>query len=71
MHGGWGWGMMVFWGVLLLAAAAAIVWLFGRSQRAGAGIGGVGESPVDILKKRYARGEIGRDEFEEKKRDIE
>ena len=29
------------------------------------------ETPLEILKKRYANGEISRDEFEKMKRDIE
>jgi len=35
-----------------------------------AGGGPEGETALDILKKRYARGEISKDEFEQMKRDI-
>ncbi len=31
---------------------------------------GRSESAIEILDKRYARGEIGKEEYEEKKRDI-
>ena len=73
-----GMGMMV-WGVFsfllgllliflfVVAVAAAVKWLWGRETRFG--IRGK-ESAVDILNKRYARGEIGKDEFERMKKDI-
>jgi len=65
-HGFVGGGFMwLFWIVLIVIAVWAVsaVTGGGRSHR-------VDESPVDILKARYARGEIDREEFEQKKRDI-
>jgi len=71
-HGGWWMGGMwfaplLFW-ILVIAAAIFIV----RSLRErGQGQGqGQQESSLDILKKRYARGEIDRDTFEQMKKDI-
>lgn len=63
---GWWWGlgaihMLLFWGLIILGIVALAKWIFGKS----------GEPPLDILKERYARGEIGREEFEQKKRDLE
>ena len=74
--GGWGVAMMVFGGIFWLAVLAfiiaAVVW-FMRSP----GRGGQGPSPIergptalDILEERYARGEIDRDEYLQKKRDL-
>ncbi len=42
-------------------------WLVEQGRRGGAPRPS-GESALDILKKRYAQGEIGREEFEAKKR---
>ena len=70
---GWGWGgmgfgMLLFWGLLI----AGIVTLVKCSWGSGAcGNRERKKSALDILKERYARGEIEREEFEQKKRDLE
>ena len=58
--------LLIFLFVLALVAGAKWVW----GQRA-LFTAGTGESALDILKKRYTRGEIGREEFERIKSDIE
>lgn len=74
-----GMGMMV-WGVFsfllgllliflfVVAVVAAVKWVWGQRTPF---ILRDGESALDILKKRYARGEIGKEEFERIKKDIE
>lgn len=74
---GWGWGgmglgmglgMLLFWGLLM----AAIVMLVKCFWGSGACVKREREkSALDLLKERYARGEIEREEFEQKKRDLE
>lgn len=69
---GW-WGgfgglfMLFFWILVLVGLALSIKWLWehtgGKSSQSR-------ESALDILKKRYAKGEITKEEFEEKKKDI-
>jgi putative membrane protein len=64
--GGMGFGF-VFWLVILAVIVAVVVW-FSRSQPLG---GSQGRSEgLDVLEQRYARGEISREEYLEKKRDI-
>jgi putative membrane protein len=66
--GPWGIGMMLmmllFWGLIVVGLVLGIRWLIsqGREPRA--------DSALDILKRRYARGEIDKDEYEAKKRDL-
>ena len=59
---GWLW-MLVFWGGLI----ALVVWAVKQftTHRPGARA-----SPLDIIKERYARGEISREEFERLKHDL-
>jgi putative membrane protein len=57
----------VLWWVILGVGIVLLVRLLRREPQAGAP---PAETALDVLKKRYARGEIGKDEFEQKKRDI-
>ena len=73
---GWGYGRGLFhWGgamgLLFLAAVGLIVYLVvrGETKRKQGGSGDA-DTPLDIAKKRYARGEISRDEFEQLKKDL-
>ena len=56
--------MIVFWGLVIVALVLGIRWLItqGKEPRA--------DSSLEILKRRYARGEIDKEEFEAMKRDL-
>tara|TARA_R110002050_G_scaffold85091_1_gene181541 strand:+ start:6425 stop:6658 length:234 start_codon:yes stop_codon:yes gene_type:complete len=72
--GGHGWGMgMGWWWVIGLIIVIAVVWMVvkGMSQNNRPGNQPESKSALDYLKERYARGEINKQEFEERKRDIE
>ena len=65
---GMGWWMIawmvVFWGVLI----ALIVW--GIRKLTGRGDSTRKQDPLDVVKERYARGEITKEEFEQLKKDL-
>lgn len=61
---GWGW-------LIGLAVLVAIILLIIRVANQPGNTGRPGKSALDILKERYARGEISKDEFEEKKKGIQ
>jgi len=69
-YGGYG-GMYA--GLLIIIAIAVVVYIvYTRNIGSGGGsFGGRRESPMDILKTRYAKGEISKEEFERLKRDLE
>ncbi len=56
--------MALFSVVVIVGIVLAVKWFMGQ--------GGASreDSPLDILKKRYARGELTKQEFEELKRDL-
>ncbi len=57
---------------LVLLASVALVVVFILRNRGGAVSASLptSETPLDILKARYARGEISREQFDEMKRDL-
>ncbi|SMF23265.1 SHOCT domain-containing protein [Pseudogulbenkiania subflava] len=61
---GFGWIFMIlFWGLAVFGIIALIWLLAGRGLRRG--------SALEILQKRYARGEINQEEYEQKRRELQ
>ena len=76
MWGSWGIGMMImmflFWAALMVGIIVLIRWLLttGGSGHQAATRNNA-DSPLDILKKRYARGEISKQEFDDMRQDLQ
>ena len=75
MMGGYGMGwfggilMVVFWILIIVGLVFLIKWLIqstGRDKTSGIS----GDRSLEILKERYAKGEIDKEEFESKKKDL-
>lgn len=78
--GGFGFGWIVtllFWGLIIWAIFAVVRGISGRGCCSGShhdhdGKGGhEGNSALAILKERYAKGEINKEDFEKMKKDVE
>lgn len=73
--GSWG-HMMDYWyyggfmWLFILIAAGVVIYLLIRTSSLKDKRDSTSETPLDILKKRYAKGEIDKDEFEQKKKDL-
>jgi len=75
--GGWGMGwfgggfMIIFLIIIIVGIIFFIKWLSQNSRRESLfRLGSSSTGALDILKERYARGEIDRKEFEDKKKDL-
>lgn len=72
-NGGWWMGgtmwffSILFWILIIAGVVLVVRWLVDRGSRASAP---PTESALEILKKRYARGEIDHETYERMKRDI-
>lgn len=68
MWGAWGFGsmfmMILFWGLIIVAIVLGIRWVMGEGKESRS------ESALEILRQRYARGEISKEEFESKTKDL-
>jgi len=62
--------MIAFWILLIIGVIYLVKWLV-KSNHGRDVFPSGGSSALDILKERYARGEIDQKEFEEKKRVLE
>ena len=69
MWGAWGLGMMLmmllFWAAVIVAIVVAIRWLVSQGKESRPA-----DTALDILRQRYARGDISKEEFDAKKRDL-
>jgi putative membrane protein len=65
MHNGYFWGMHFLWWVFLIALIILIVRLCKTDEK------NKRKDPLQILKERFARGEITKEEFAERKKILE
>ncbi len=72
----WGWGGWLLGGLMMLLFWGGFIALVFFAIRAFAGNGrqnqlpGAGSTALDILKKRYARGEVSKEEYEAIRQDL-
>ena len=75
MMGNWGMGwfgmifMMIFWILIIVGGIFLIKWLIQTTSKGRSNFE-EGSKAVNILKERYAKGEITREEFEANKKDL-
>ena len=56
--------MLVFWGLIIAGLVIGLRWLLGQGRP------GARDEALEILRQRYARGEIEKQEFDTRRRDL-
>jgi putative membrane protein len=56
--------MILVWLLIVVAIVVSVCWLMGQGKESQS------ESALEMLRRRYARGEISREEFESRKKDL-
>ena len=67
---GYGYGGGFMW-LIVLVLVGVVIYFLVQSLKSKRSDGSIIETPLDILKKRYAKGEIDKEEFDRKKKDLE
>ena len=68
-YGGMGFGGffgLLIWLLLIIGLAWAVIWILGTSRSTGKGL-----SALEILKQRYASGEISEEQYQRMKKELE
>jgi len=68
--GGLGIGMLLFWGLIIFAVIMLVRGFAGPTNLFAGGSGVHDKTALDLLGERYAKGEIGKAEFEQKRNDL-
>lgn len=61
--------MIFFWGLIIWGFIAFVRWVAGQNGNTQMK-SGEGKSAVEILKERYAKGEVDKNEYDEKMKDL-
>jgi len=64
------WFGWIFW-ILIIGLIFILIWTNTKEKNKYIPFGQKGESAMDILKKRYAKGEITKEQYNEMKKDLE
>ena len=70
MHYGFGYGGMFMW-IIFLIVIGLLIYFIVQAKKTKGQMPLQSESPLDILKRRYAKGEIAKEEYERMKKDLE